>query len=103
MEGMGIPKHDTEGRVLAAEFPDFFLVSVYVPNSKQDLSRLPYRTAEWDIDFLGFLKKLEKKKPVVFCGDLNVAHKEIDLANPDRNHKTHGFTNEERAGFDKFV
>ena len=102
-EGIGIPKHDGEGRVITAEFPDFYVVSVYVPNSKQDLSRLPYRTNEWDVDFLDYLKKLEKKKPVIFCGDLNVAHKEIDLANPDRNHKNHGFTDEERAGFDRFV
>ena len=101
--GIGRAKHDGEGRVLTAEFKDFFLVNVYVPNSKRGLERLPYRTKEWDVDFLKYLKKLEKKKPVVFCGDLNVAHKEIDLANPKSNVKNHGFTPEERAGFDRIV
>ncbi len=100
--GMGIEKHDEEGRVLSAEFENFFLVDVYTPNSKRDLSRLPYRE-EWDSDFLKFLKKLEKKKPVIFCGDLNVAHKERDLTHPETNHKNHGFTDEERAGFDQIV
>jgi exodeoxyribonuclease-3 len=99
---IGIVEHDREGRVLAAELDDFFLVNVYVPNSKRDLSRLPYRQ-KWDRDFLAYLKNLEKKKPVVFCGDLNVAHKEIDLANPRANIHNHGFTPEERAGFDAFV
>ena len=94
-----IVEHDQEGRVLTAELDDFFVVNVYVPNSKRDLSRLPYRQ-RWDKDFLAFLKKLEKKKPVVFCGDLNVAHTEIDLANPKSNIHNHGFTVEERAGFD---
>ena len=97
-----IAEHDKEGRVLAAEFTDFFLVNVYVPNSKRDLSRLPYRQ-KWDEDFLAYLKKLEKKKPVIFCGDLNVAHTEIDLANPKANIHNHGFTAEERAGFGAFV
>ncbi len=101
--GVGIAKHDQEGRVLTAEFVDFYLVDVYVPNSKQDLSRLPYRTDEWDVDFLAYLKKLEKKKPVIFCGDLNVAHKEIDLTHPKANERNHGFTKEERAGFERFV
>lgn len=100
---LGKPKHDKEGRVITAEFKDFFLVNVYVPNSKRGLERLPYRTKEWDVDFLKYLKKLEKKKPVVFCGDLNVAHTEKDLANPKGNVKNHGFTPEERAGFDKLV
>lgn len=100
--GMGIEKHDGEGRILTAKFENFFLVDVYTPNSKRDLSRLPYRE-EWDLDFLKFLKKLEKKKPVIFCGDLNVAHKERDLTHPETNHKNHGFTNEERAGFDQIV
>ena len=86
-----IAEHDKEGRVLAAEFADFFLVNVYVPNSKRDLSRLTYRQ-KWDRDFLAYLKKLEKKKPVIFCGDLNVAHTEIDLANPKANIHNHGFT-----------
>ena len=102
-EGMGVAKHDKEGRVLTAEFKKFFLVSVYVPNSKRDLSRLPYREKEWDVDFLKYLKKLEKKKPVVFCGDLNVAHQEIDLTHPKSNVKNHGFTPEERKGFDHLV
>ncbi len=101
--GMGIGKHDGEGRIITAEFEDFFLVNVYTPNSKRDLSRLAYRTEEWDVDFLKFLKKLEEKKPAVFCGDLNVAHKEIDLTNPQANRRNHGFTDEERRGFDHFV
>lgn len=101
--GIGIPKHDKEGRVLTTEFEAFYLVNVYVPNSKRDLSRLPYREKEWDVDFLKHLKKLEKKKPVVFCGDLNVAHGEIDLTNPKSNVKNHGFTPQERKGFDRLV
>lgn len=100
--GMGIPKHDQEGRVITAEFESFHLVNVYVPNSKRELTRLPYRQ-QWDRDFLGYLKKLEKTKPVIFCGDFNVAHTEIDLANPKANVKNHGFTPEERAGFEAFV
>jgi exodeoxyribonuclease-3 len=99
---LGIAEHDREGRVLTAEFADFFLVNVYTPNSKRELERLPYRQV-WDADFLRYLKKLEKKKPVIFCGDLNVAHTEIDLANPKTNKFTHGFTAEERAGFSAFV
>ena len=101
--GLAISKHDTEGRVITAEFEDFYLVNVYTPNSKRDLSRLAYRQKEWDVDFLAHLKKLEKKKPVVFCGDLNVAHREIDLTNPQANRRNHGFTDEERAGFEAFV
>ena len=77
--------------MLTAEFADFFFVNVYVPNSKRELTRLAYRQ-QWDKDFLAYLKKLEKKKPVVFCGDLNVAHTEIDLANPKANVGNHGFT-----------
>ena len=99
---IGIVEHDKEGRVLAAELDDFFLVNVYVPNSKRDLSRLGYRQ-KWDRDFLAYLKNLEKKKPVVFCGDLNVAHTEIDLANPKANERNHGFTIEERNGFTNFI
>jgi len=99
---VGIPEHDREGRVLTAEYKDFFLVNVYVPNSKRELERLPYRQ-QWDADFLKFLKKLEKKKPVIFCGDLNVAHTEIDLANPKSNVRNHGFTIEERNGFTAFI
>lgn len=98
-----IEKHDSEGRVITAEYPNFFLVNVYVPNSKRDLSRLKYRAEEWDVDFLKYLKKLEKKKPVIFCGDLNVAHTEDDLANPKTNRETHGFTDEERAGIDAII
>jgi exodeoxyribonuclease III len=99
---MGIAEHDQEGRVLTAEYDDFILVNVYVPNSKRELTRLPYRQ-RWDADFLRFLKKLERKKPVIFCGDLNVAHTEIDLANPKANVKNHGFTPEERAAFSALV
>jgi exodeoxyribonuclease-3 len=99
---IGMDEHDQEGRVLTAEFADFFLVNVYVPNSKRELTRLAYRQ-QWDRDFLRYLKKLEKKKPVIFCGDLNVAHTEIDLANPKANVHNHGFTPEERAGFSAFV
>ena len=101
--GIGASKHDAEGRVLTAEFRNFYLVNVYVPNSKRDLSRLGYRSKEWDADFLRYLKKLVKKKDVVFCGDLNVAHREIDLTYPKANVKNHGFTPEERAGFDELV
>ena len=100
--GIGVKDHDNEGRVLTAEYPNFFLVNVYVPNSKRDLSRLGYRQ-DWDRDFLRYLKKLERKKPVIFCGDLNVAHKEIDLTHPKANVRNHGFTMEERSGFDEFV
>jgi exodeoxyribonuclease-3 len=101
-KGMGKAEHDAEGRVLTAEFKSFYLVNVYVPNSKRDLSRLGYRQ-EWDREFLAYLKKLERSKPVIFCGDLNVAHTEIDLTNPKANVRNHGFTVEERAGFDAFV
>jgi exodeoxyribonuclease III len=97
-----VAEHDKEGRVLTAEYDNFFLVNVYVPNSKRELTRLPYRQ-NWDKDFLKYLKMLEKKKPIVWCGDLNVAHKEIDLTNPKANVKNHGFTPEERAGFDAVV
>jgi len=99
---IGVDVHDKEGRVLAAEYDDFFVVNVYVPNAKRDLSRLSYRQ-EWDRDFLRYLRKLEKKKPVIFCGDLNVAHTEIDLTHPKANVKNHGFTPEERAGFGAMV
>lgn len=96
--GMGKAEHDKEGRVLTAEYPDFFVVNVYVPNSKRDLSRLTYRQ-KWDRHFLKYLKNLERQKPVIFCGDLNVAHTELDLANPKSNVHNHGFTPQERAGF----
>jgi exodeoxyribonuclease-3 len=101
-QGIGHDAHDGEGRVVTAEFADFFLVNVYVPNSKRELTRLAYRQ-QWDQDFLRYLKKLEKKKPVIWCGDLNVAHTELDLTNPKANAKNHGFTPEERAGFSAFV
>jgi exodeoxyribonuclease-3 len=101
--GISITKHDDEGRVITVEYDDFYLVNVYVPNSKRDLSRLPYRTLEWDMDFLQYLKKLEKAKPVIFCGDLNVAHQEIDLTYPKANVENHGFTPEERAGFENIL
>lgn len=96
---MGKKQHDTEGRLITAELEDYYLVTVYTPNSQRGLARLEYRTTKWDVDFRKHLKKLEKKKPVIFCGDLNVAHEEIDLANPKSNHKNAGFTDEERATF----
>ena len=92
-----------EGRVISAEFEKFWLVTVYTPNSKGDLSRLALRDKQWDPAFLAHLQQLEQTKPVIFCGDLNVAHTEIDLANPKPNVGKHGFTNEERSGFDKFL
>ena len=97
--GMGLVEHDKEGRVITLEYPEYFLVNVYTPNSKDQLQRLPYRHKEWDVLFLQHLKKLETKKPVLVCGDLNVAHQEIDLARPDDNHFSAGFTDEEREGF----
>ncbi len=100
--GMGIDEHDHEGRVITLEFEDFFFVTVYTPNSKQQLERLDYR-CHWEDDFRSYLKKLEKRKPVVFCGDLNVAHKEIDLKNPSSNHHNAGFTDEERAKFGELL
>ena len=101
-EGIGIDEHDTEGRVLTAEFPDFYLVTVYTPNSQNELRRLPYRQ-RWDADFLAYCKHLEKTKSVIFCGDLNVCHREIDLARPKQNRRNAGFSDEERAGFDNIV
>ena len=92
-----------EGRVISAEFADFWVVTVYTPNSKADLSRLNLRHNQWDPAFLEHIKELEKSKPVLFCGDLNVAHQEIDLANPAANVGKHGFTNEERAGFNAIL
>ena len=92
-----------EGRVICAEFIDFFLVNVYTPNAKDDLSRLDLRVKHWDPAFLAYLKELEKTKPVVTCGDLNVAHTEDDLANPKANKKKRGFTPEERSGFQAFI
>jgi len=100
---MGIKEHDKEGRIIAAEFADFYLVNVYVPNSGRGLPRLKYRQ-QWDADFLHYLKNLEKKKPVIVCGDFNVAHTEIDLANPKSNYnKTAGYMQEEIDGFNNFI
>ena len=99
---MGIDEHDTEGRVITAEYPHFYLVTVYTPNSKNELARLPYRQ-RWDDDFLAYCKNLEKTKPVIFCGDLNVAHQEIDLARPKGNRKNPGFSDEERGKFDNIL
>lgn len=96
--GLGIEEHDHEGRVITAEFPEYYIVTCYTPNSKDGLARLDYRMT-WEDAFLAYLKKLEEKKPVIFCGDLNVAHKEIDLKNPKTNRKNAGFTDEERGKF----
>ena len=96
--GMGIPEHDTEGRIITAEYESFYFVTCYTPNSKNELLRLDYRM-EWEDAFRAYLKALDEKKTVIFCGDLNVAHKEIDLKNPDTNHHNAGFTDEERGKF----
>ncbi len=93
--GINIEEHDKEGRVITAEYEKFYLVNVYTPNSKKELERLDYRQ-KWEDDFKDYLKNLEKNKPVIICGDLNVAHKEIDLKNPKTNRKSAGFTDEER-------
>ncbi len=96
--GMNIEKHDHEGRLITLEFEKFYMITVYTPNSQDELKRLDYRM-EWEDDFLSYLKKLEQMKPVILCGDLNVAHKEIDLKNPKTNRKNAGFTDEERNKF----
>ncbi len=93
----------TEGRVIAAEYPDFYVVTVYTPNAKDDLSRVPLRHKNWDPAFLAYCKELEKKKPVIFCGDLNVAHTPDDLARPKQNEGLKGYTAEEREGIQNFV
>lgn len=100
---LGLKELDAEGRVLTAEFPDLYVVTVYTPNVQRELTRLEYRQQQWDPEFLKFVRKLEKKKPVVFCGDLNVSHQDIDLANPGPNRGNAGFTDEERAGFDRIL
>lgn len=100
--GIGVEVHDHEGRVITAEFEDFYFITVYVPNSQNELARLDYRM-EWEKDFLAYVKKLEETKPVIYCGDLNVAHKEIDLKNPKTNHHNAGFTDEERAAFSRVL
>jgi len=101
--GIGREDHDREGRVITLEFETFHLVNVYVPNSQHGLTRLAYRAESWGPDFLAHLKRLERRKPVIVCGDLNVAHKEIDLARPKENAGTAGFTIEEREWFDRAV
>ncbi|MBQ9983966.1 MAG: exodeoxyribonuclease III [Lachnospiraceae bacterium] len=98
VNGIGIEEHDKEGRVITLEFEDFYMVTVYTPNSQNELARLDYRMT-WEDAFLAYLKKLEEKHPVVVCGDMNVAHKEIDLKNPKTNRKNAGFTDEEREKF----
>ena len=100
--GIGISEHDHEGRVITLEYEKFYFVTVYTPNSQDGLKRLDYRM-EWEKAFLAYLKKLEEKKPVIFCGDLNVAHQEIDLKNPKTNRKNAGFTDEERARFSELL
>ncbi|MAG61123.1 exodeoxyribonuclease III [archaeon] len=107
--GLGIEELDKEGRVISLEFENYFLVNVYTPNSQRGLTRLEYRHKTWDVEFLKFVKNLEKDKPVIFCGDLNVAHKEIDLKNFKTNKTTKtrpgnaGFTDQERESFDKII
>ncbi len=100
--GMGKEEHDREGRVITAEFPEYYIVTCYTPNSQQELTRLAYRM-EWEDAFREYLKGLEQKKPVIFCGDLNVAHEEIDLKNPKTNRKNAGFTDEERGKFTELL
>lgn len=100
--GMDIEEHDQEGRVITCEFEEFYFVTVYTPNSQSELARLAYRM-KWEADFLAYLKGLEEKKPVVFCGDFNVAHQEIDLKNPKSNRQNPGFSDEERACFTKVL
>ncbi len=100
--GIGIEEHDKEGRVICAEFENCFVVTCYTPNSQNELKRLDYRM-RWEDDFLAYLKQLENTKPVILCGDLNVAHNEIDLKNPKTNHKNAGFSDEERAKMTKLL
>ena len=102
VNGIGIEEHDQEGRVITAQYPDYYVVTCYTPNSQSELARLSYRM-EWEDAFLAYLKKLEEKKPVIFCGDLNVAHKEIDLKNPKTNRNNAGFTDQEREKFSKIL
>ena len=100
--GLGIEEHDHEGRVIALEFPEYYFVTVYTPNSKRALERLEYRMV-WEDAFREYLLELDKKKPVIVCGDLNVAHEEIDLKNPKTNHRNAGFTDEERSKFTQLL
>jgi exodeoxyribonuclease-3 len=102
--GIGIDKHDQEGRVITTEFNHFYLVNVYVPNASSGLKRLPYRTQEWDIDFTSYLKQLDAQKPVIVCGDMNVCHQRIDIARPDSNYnKSPGYTQAEIDGFNHIL
>jgi exodeoxyribonuclease-3 len=101
--GLGMAEYDQEGRVITVEYSTYFLVNVYTPNSKNELQRLEYRTQQWDALYLKHLKELEKTKPVVTCGDFNVAHKEIDLKNPKTNKRNAGFTIEEREAFNNYI
>ena len=100
--GINIEEHDNEGRVITLEFEDLYFITVYTPNSQSELKRLDYRM-KWEDDFKSYIKKLEETKPVIFCGDLNVAHKEIDLKNPKTNRKNAGFTDEERGKFSALI
>lgn len=100
--GIGIEEHDLEGRVITLEFQNYYMITVYTPNSQDELKRLTYRM-KWEDDFLAYLKKLEENKPVIICGDMNVAHKEIDLKNPKTNRKNAGFTDEERNKFSSLL
>lgn len=100
--GIGVPEHDQEGRVITLEFEEYYFVTVYTPNAQRELTRLEYRMT-WEDAFLSYLEDLKEKKPVVFCGDLNVAHREIDLKNPKTNHKNAGFTDEERGKFQNVI
>ena len=100
--GLGIEEHDHEGRVITLEMQDFYLITVYTPNSQDGLRRLDYRMT-WEDDFLEYIKRLDEKKPVIVCGDLNVAHEEIDLKNPKSNRKNAGFTDEEREKMTKWL
>ena len=99
---IGVDRHDHEGRVVVLEYEEFYLVNVYTPNSQSELARLDYRM-DWECEFMNFVKELDAKKPVIICGDMNVAHTEIDLANPKSNRKNPGFTDEERACFSKLL
>lgn len=100
--GLGIPEHDKEGRVITLEFPDYYVLTCYTPNSQNELKRLDYRM-EWEDAFFAYVKGLDEKKPLIYCGDLNVAHQEIDLKNPATNRKNAGFTDEERAKMSRIL
>lgn len=102
VNGLGIEEHDKEGRIITLEFDEYYVVTVYTPNSKSELERLDYRMI-WENEFRKYLKELERNKPVIVCGDLNVAHKEIDLKNPKNNRKNAGFTDEERGKFTELL